>query len=118
MLLVFCRADGGYKPWGKPTAFGAKIDYWLESLLPLRKQRAVNNMLSWCRDWRWWFRCLCDWMARYQSWMIKNNNRTLYEALRQNRLCYTNMATETQTSLTCYGRRAGDSQDTTRFRSN
>ena len=32
--------------------------------------------------------------------MIKNNKQTLYEALRQNRLYYINMATKTQTSLT------------------
>ena len=50
--------------------------------------------------------------------MVKNNNRTLYEALSQNRFYFINMATETQTSLTFYGRRVGDSQDTTTFTSN
>ena len=50
--------------------------------------------------------------------MIENNNRTLYEVLRQNRRYYTNVATETQTSLTFYGRRVGESQDTIRFTSN
>ena len=35
--------------------------------------------------------------------MIKNNKQTLYEALRQNRLYYINMATKTQTSLTLIG---------------
>ena len=50
--------------------------------------------------------------------MIENNNRTLYEALSQNRLYCINMATETQTRLTFYGRRVGESQDTTTFTGN
>ena len=50
--------------------------------------------------------------------MVKNNNQTLYEALSQNRLYCINMATETQTSLTVYGRRVGDSEVTTTCTSN
>ena len=42
--------------------------------------------------------------------MVKNiNNQTLYETLRQNILWYTNVATETRTSLTFYDRRVEDS---------
>ena len=67
----------------------------------------------------WWLKCFCDWMARGKSWLVRNNNnRILYETLRQIRLYCTNVATETQTSLTFYGRRVGDSWDETRFTSN
>ena len=49
----------------------------------------------------WWLKCFCDWMARGKSWLVRNNNnRILYETLRQIRLYCTNVATETQTSLT------------------
>ena len=33
------------KPWEKPTAVGAKMEYRSVTLLPLRKLRAVSNML-------------------------------------------------------------------------
>ena len=67
----------------------------------------------------WWLKCLCDWMAMDKSWLIRNNNnRILYETLRQNRLYCTNVATKTQANLKFYGRRVGDSWDATRFTSN
>ena len=44
--------------------------------------------------------------------------QTLYETLRQNRLYYTNVATEIRISLTFYGRRVGDNEDATGFTSN
>ena len=45
MLLVLLLSSWE-KTWEKPTAFGTKLEHWSVTLLPLRKLRALSNMLS------------------------------------------------------------------------
>ena len=42
-------------------------------LFAFRKTKSFRQHALKCWGWRWWLKRLCDWMARDESWMIKNN---------------------------------------------
>ena len=50
-FLVFWLSWWWWQTLGKTYGLRYQIDYWLVTLLPLGKPRALNNMLSWCRHY-------------------------------------------------------------------
>ena len=69
ILYDTCQVHGGSNSCEKPMAFGAEMEQWSVTLLPIGKPRAVDNMASMFGDWH--FKS-----SVYVSWAVIRNDAT------------------------------------------